>query len=39
MEMTYMLEKQTSRELESAEEENIFDQACEADARLQVTFL
>ncbi|CAI2370249.1 unnamed protein product [Moneuplotes crassus] len=37
MEMTYMLEKQTSRELESAEEENLFNQVCEADTRLQIT--
>ncbi len=32
-----MLENQTTREIESAEEENLISQICEADERVQVS--
>ncbi|CAI2369596.1 unnamed protein product [Moneuplotes crassus] len=36
MELTYMLERQTNREIETAEEENLINQICEADERVQI---
>jgi pentose-5-phosphate-3-epimerase len=36
MELTYLLEKTTNRELKSKEEEDLLNQICSADERVQI---